>query len=157
METYRKRRALGLRETLEFAVRQTFKKSEILRGKDKFETVFQRGRKIDGKCLRCLCYSHPPSTVSDQPIISVGIAISRKLKRAVDRNRMKRLVRESFRLNKQLLHVGEQEMPTQVSLLFLYNPKLKITDRLPSYEQIHTDMQYILASVSRLLPGSGKS
>ena len=37
----------------------------------------------------------------------LGIAVSKKIKRAVDRNRIKRIVRETFRLNREKFPLGD--------------------------------------------------
>jgi len=90
----------------------TLKKEERLRKRKEFQAVFQEGVKIYGKHF--IVYLRK----NDREIRRIGIAVSRKVGRAVKRNRIKRLVREFFRLNKDLFPsgtdvviVGKKEMP----------------------------------------------
>ncbi len=54
--------------------------------------------------------------------IQVGVGVSaRNFRKAADRNRIKRLLRECYRLNKALLHdaVNEKKKPVAVFILYL--------------------------------------
>ena len=72
-------------------------KSEILRGKKDFNAVHNRGRSVANQALVLL-------VVHDERFNGkVGFAASKKLGGAVVRNRVKRLMREAYRLNKNSL------------------------------------------------------
>ncbi len=73
--------------------RETLKKQEILRGKDSFKEVFEKGEKLKGKWVVIFVVSAQQA--------QMGIAVSKKYRRAVDRNRIKRLIREIYRKNKE--------------------------------------------------------
>ena len=68
------------------------RKNEILRGRNSFSNVFKKGKLISGK------YSSILYIKSDSS--KVGFVVSKRIKKAVTRNRQKRLLREIYRLNK---------------------------------------------------------
>ncbi|MGB0845731.1 MAG: ribonuclease P protein component [Thiolinea sp.] len=72
----------------------TFPRKNRLTRPEEFRRVFQRGRHRRIQVEGILCRARESSTSHAR----LGLAISkRSLKRAVDRNRVKRLVREGFR------------------------------------------------------------
>ena len=70
----------------------TLQKNEILRGRNSFSNVFKNGKLISGK------YSSILYIKSDSK--KIGFVVSKTIKKAVTRNRQKRLLREIYRLNK---------------------------------------------------------
>lgn len=71
---------------------QCFPRQARLRTKADFESVFRQAKKSTDGCFTVLCRAN------DLPQARLGLAISRRCARsAVVRNRIKRLVRESFR------------------------------------------------------------
>jgi ribonuclease P protein component len=76
----------------------TFSKQERLTGKTSIDQLFNEGRSFNLFPFRVLynIVDHPA-----EPAARLLIAIpKKKVKHAVDRNRLRRLVRESYRLNK---------------------------------------------------------
>lgn len=72
-------------------------KSEIFRGKHDFNTVHNRGRSFANHALVILVVKN------ERYNGKVGFAAGKKLGGAVIRNRVKRLMREAYRLNKNSL------------------------------------------------------
>jgi ribonuclease P protein component len=70
----------------------------LLKARD-YERVFQRPQRSTDQAFTVL------ARPSGRALPRLGLAIPRKhIKRAVDRNRIKRLIRESFRQHQPLLH-----------------------------------------------------
>ncbi|TCK03427.1 ribonuclease P protein component [Phorcysia thermohydrogeniphila] len=83
---------------MEEKVRFTFRKYERLRKQSEFERVFSYGKSLGGSTVAF--YFAP----NDLGYARAGFIVSKKVcRKAVERNRAKRLMREVFRLNKHKL------------------------------------------------------
>lgn len=103
-------------------MRQTFPKKEKLKSKKQIALLFSEGKAITAYPLR-MVYTELVNKQNDVPF-KVGVSVSKRLhKKAVDRNRIKRLMREAYRLNKQIIF--EQKTNKQYAMMFLYLSKDK--------------------------------
>ncbi len=76
----------------------------------------------------------------------IAISVSKKrFKRAVKRNRIKRLTRESFRLNKPLFYSQIKE-GTTIDILFIY-----LDNSLPSYLKTEKAIKSALEKIALLM------
>jgi len=73
---------------------QTFRRNERIRRRVEYQQIYDRGVRTHGRYLTMFTLSN------NLPVGRLGIAASRKLGGAIDRNRAKRLIREVFRRNK---------------------------------------------------------
>lgn len=106
----------------------TYPKNEKLKSKIAIGLLFTEGKSVSKYPLR-LVYN--PGTFGEGEKIKIGVSVSKKyFKKAVDRNYFKRVLRETYRLNKHLL-IDNLDQP--YSFMFFYQSK----DRL-SYEEINT-------------------
>lgn len=106
-----------------------FTKKERMSGERRIETLFTHGRSFMAYPFRVI-YLETADT-STEPL-SVMISIPKKrVKAAVGRNRMKRLFREVYRLNKHLLFDTIQPLSVHMEMAFIY-----VKDELSDYVTI---------------------
>ncbi|MFB9109649.1 ribonuclease P protein component [Flavobacterium gyeonganense] len=105
----------------------TYPKNERLKSKTTIGLLFSEGKSVSKYPLR-LVYCQADENSEEK--IKIGVSVSKKyFKKAVDRNYFKRVLRETYRLNKNLLLENVQE---PYSLMFFYQTKDKL-----SYEEIN--------------------
>ena len=80
--------------------RPTFRKAERLCSKKRIDGLFAGGRSMSAFPVRAVFALQEEGTAPVEVLVSVS---KRHFKHAVDRNRLKRLIREAYRVNKQLL------------------------------------------------------
>lgn len=120
-------------------MKNTYRKSEKLKSKKLIDQLFEEGRSLSTFPLRLVFLES--SFERNDIIVKTGVSVSkRNFKTAVDRNRIKRLLREAYRLNKNNYF---NNLTTQYALMILY-----IGKELPTYKQIETSMQQLLQKFS---------
>ena len=87
------------------------RKIDTLKKNYEFKNVLNKGKFFRGKYITMYISKNK----KEKNVI--GIAISKKIGKAVKRNRLKRLIRESFRLQKNRLEQG-------YNLVFLWNKNI---------------------------------
>ncbi|MCM4167835.1 ribonuclease P protein component [Arenibacter sp. H213] len=108
----------------------TFPKKEKLKSKKLIEKLFAEGMTVTQYPIRLI---YLKTTLEDDAKIKAGVTASkRNFKSAVKRNRIKRLMREGYRLNKHLIC---NNMESNFAFMFLYLGKempvqTKITDTM---------------------------
>lgn len=117
--------------------RQTFRKPERLVSKLAFERLLKDGESHHEFPVRGIWKQLTlPTPFPVQVAFSVP---KRNFKRAVDRNRIKRLLRESYRKNKAGLYTFLKDGGKQYALLFVYTGR-----KLPAYAEIDGQIRSIL-------------
>ena len=103
-----KRSATEHRVQFQHQVRSTLSKSVILRGHDAFGEVLQHSQTVSGRWMRCYVQFARCECVYTKFSVpmKIGFAVPKKIARsAVLRNRIRRLMRESVRMEKE--HLSE--------------------------------------------------
>ena len=98
----------------------SFKKSERLTGSKSISSLFQDGTSISSYPVRILFNTEGIGPKPASLVISVP---KRLFKRAVDRNLLKRRIREAYRLNKPQLYVRLQSMQLNANVVIQYQQK----------------------------------
>lgn len=108
----------------------TYNKKEKLKSKKLIDQLFLEGQSVSAFPLRLVFLQ----TTFDDPVIAkTGVSVSkRNFKTAVDRNRIKRLLREAYRLNKGTYF---NNITTQYAFMILYIGKDK-----PTFTEVETKM-----------------
>lgn len=82
--------------------RFTYPKAAKLKSKAGIDLLFLEGKSLFVYPLRAVFLFHPKA--SEEVSIKVGVSVSKRhFKHATDRNRIKRLLREAYRLNQGLI------------------------------------------------------
>lgn len=106
---------------------QTFKKEERLSEKKIIEKLFERGCDFYVSPFKVL-WEH--ADFESKYPAKVMIAVSgRNFRKAVDRNRIKRLMREAYRKNKHILYEALQNSSEKYAFMLLYTGKIIIPFR----------------------------
>lgn len=112
----------------------TFNKKEKLKSQKLIEQLFAQGQSVVAHPLRMVYIK----TEFDTPVkIKAGVSVSKRhFKKAVDRNRIKRLMREAYRLQKASYI---NNISGQYALMILYLGKEEI-----NFKTIYSKMDVLL-------------
>jgi ribonuclease P protein component len=120
-------------------LRYTFHKTERLCSQKLIEVLMQRSNPsfLSFPVVFSWCATALPPGTRAQVLISVS---KRKFSRASDRNRIKRLLREAYRLNKHLLYerLGEKQVILHINY---------IASEIVSFQSVNVVVQSSLARI----------
>jgi len=125
----------------------SLKKKEILKSRDDIKQLFESGKRSGLYPIRIVWQLL--DTSDNSPQIQVLFSVSKKkFRNAVDRNRVKRLLREMYRLNKeQLFDLMKHQYPNKkLHLAFIFGDA-----QMPSYELLQAKFPEALKRLSNLL------
>ena len=115
-------------------MRLTFKTNERLKSKVLFEKLFNEGASITVFPIKL--HYLKTDAFSEVPIKVAVSAPKRRFRKAVDRNRIKRLLREAYRLNKPLIF---NNIEGNYAFLILY-----LGRKMPSYDILDDALKEVL-------------
>jgi ribonuclease P protein component len=115
----------------------TLGKKERLKRRKIIEQLFKEGKAIHVAPLRAT-YKLYRKTL-DHPLQAGFSASSRQFKKAVDRNRIKRILREAWRLQKNMLQEQLQAEQKQLAVFIIYTGK-----EMPVFATVREQMAVIL-------------
>ena len=120
----------------------SYNKIEKLKSKKLIDKLFNEGRSINVFPLKLV---YLETGLEDSVPVKTGVSVSKRyFKNAVDRNRIKRLLRETYRLNKPELF---NKITTQYAFMILYIGKTG-TDFDPLNKKMKVLLDTFLQTVS---------
>lgn len=129
--------------------RFTLSKDERLRGKTTFEKIFKEGKTLFSQD-RVLKAYYISGEAGEGEQVRIAAAVSKKSGNAVWRNRVKRLIREAYRLNKHIYTeaLSQNERPLLVVFsLYAYNSR---THRELTLAMIEPAVRSVLEKLSQM-------
>jgi ribonuclease P protein component len=102
-----------------------YPKSERLKKKNTIDLLFAKGKSVSKYPLRLVYVTAEGNSAAP---IQIGVSVSKKyFKKAADRNYYKRVLRETFRLNKHLITESTNE-PYAMMILYQSADRLSFED-----------------------------
>jgi len=129
--------------------KRALRKGQRISGVKRMEHLFAHGKSFISYPLRVVYVVR--SSRDDYPISVMVSVPKKKLKSAVARNRMKRLVREAFRQNSHLLDIATFPHEQSLDIAFVY-----LKDELCDYATIQKAVLKALSEIARCMKGNEK-
>jgi ribonuclease P protein component len=125
----------------------SYNKTEKLKSRKLLDQLFKEGRSVSAFPIKVFYLNRTGE--KDEPL-QAGVGVSAKnFPKAVHRNRIKRLLREAYRLNKQELQSVLHNENKKLALFILFVGK-----ELPDFELTNQSIQSVLP---KLISAIGKS
>jgi len=128
----------------------TYPKSEKLKSRNTIDLMFKSGKSVSKYPLRL---TYVKGNVDEGQMLKMGVSVSKKyFKKAVDRNYFKRVLRETYRLNKHLL-IDRLEEPYCFMLFYQSKDRLTYEEinlkTVQLFEKFHLQLQEIKGKQDR--------
>ena len=103
---------------------QTFKKEERLNEKKIIKELFEKGFEFYSSPIKVLWQN--VFFESNYPAKVMITVSSRNFRKATDRNKIKRLIREAYRKNKNIIYEHLQKTSGKIAIILIYSGKIII-------------------------------
>lgn len=100
-------------------------KSEILRGDKQIESLYKTGKRMHASPLMII--KAETGNDDENPVKAAFVIPKRNFRKATERNRLRRKLREAWRLNKQPLNDVMKLKNKSLQLLLIYTGKTPLT------------------------------
>lgn len=129
------------------AAGNTLSKFERLGGKGQIESLYRKGRSFSSGGFRVAWELRPAAIPPARAVITVP---KRSFPRAVDRNRIKRLIREAYRQNKHSFYEYLLKSNKSCILQLIY-----VSKDMPLYGEVEGKIIVILQQLAQRAAGTG--
>jgi len=130
-------------------VKKNYSNKEKLKSKKDIEHLFKQGKSINAFPLRVI---YVKKSETKNITINAGVSISKKnIKLAVNRNLIKRRVREAYRLNNSKIKTHLQKNGVEINLMFIYSAK-----EILSYQKIEYKIKVLLTRLIETNEGANR-
>jgi ribonuclease P protein component len=120
---------------------QTISRSERLKSRKSITSLFETGKSLSVPPIRMIYQFASPE---EKLAVKIGFAVPKKnFKRAVDRNLLKRRMREAYRLNKQILIKNESGTYPGVEIMLIFHGL-----RIEEFDKISLSIKDLLKKLS---------
>lgn len=128
-------------------MKYSLKKNERLKSRKLIEELFLSGQKFVLTPYRVFFKFKERTGTDKEPPLQFGVGVpSKNFKRAVDRNRLKRLTRETYRIQKNPLAAKLQEKRLVLYVFFIYTAR-----DMNNYDDLNKKMGLILKKLENLI------
>ncbi len=127
--------------------RYTLGRNERLKSRKQIERLFKEGKTFSVPPLR-VYFSLDKATTEEELLFPLhfGVGVStRNFKKAVDRNRVKRLLREAYRVQKNALKDKVKVKKLTLNLFFIFTGK-----ELPAYDLVYEKVAVALQKLLKI-------
>jgi len=119
-----------------------------IKSKKDFEIIYSKGKYVFSQCNRFNALYYIEKN-SEYPGVKIAPVVHKKAGPAPWRNRIKRLIKEVYRLNKYLLLDLAMESSTSIKIVFACNLLNVKNSRKISYNVIYPDIYELIVKISK--------
>ncbi len=121
----------------------SFRKEERLKSRKTIDKLFKSGQSFGQFPLRVV-WMELENPMGESPVQFALTVPKKKFKRASDRNRIRRLIREAYRLQKPYFYDHLPDQLEQLAMMVIYTSK-----EMPDYETVEAAMKQLLRRLSK--------
>lgn len=127
-------------------MRHTLKKSEIIRGKRIFDEIFERGVRVRSAIIQALVLASPGDDRFPNGVRMAAV-VPKSAGKATVRNRLKRLIRESYRQDKSILLSSGRPIDGTLNIVFLWSPRTRVPARDVTLSAVRDEITGLLNKI----------
>jgi|TARA_B110000285_G_C15102028_1_gene605561 ribonuclease P protein component len=129
------------------ALKHSFKKRERLKSKKEIASVFSAGKSISKGGVRFIYNTEQKDSTEAKSLLKTALAVpKKKIKKAVDRNLLKRRMKEAFRTNNSGLKTIATNLNVKINLMIVYQ-----SDEIALYTEIEDKIILLLQRLETIV------